>query len=398
LFKLLTHFKKYLLSQDFKKTAVHLVIILAGILASGLWQEALMAQPKGKGSGPPPALVRVSTVLERMVVTRITLVGTANPWLETVLASEVDGLVRRMLVDEGDQIKKNQLLCEQDATQLKLEIRAARAALAEAEVQQAQTKREWERQKRLFSIKSVSEKAYEDAQFASEASQKKVARLLADQHALEDRLNKKRIRAPISGFVVKRHALVGQWLGEGQPVVTLVVLNPIRVIVPVPERYIASINKGDSAQVMFDGLPGRSFEGTITAVIPMADEATRTFPVRIEVPNPKGEIKAGMLGRATMPAGNPHKALLVPKDALVLSGRGTSVFVVNDDSAHLVPVKTGPAHGPLIEVQGDLRAGAKVVIRGNERLSPGRPVKIIPKKGPPKGKARPGKKDKSETS
>jgi multidrug efflux pump subunit AcrA (membrane-fusion protein) len=99
--------------------------------------------------------------------------------------------------------------------------------------------------------------------------------------------------------------------------------------------------------------------------------------VRIEIPNSKGTIKAGMLGRATLAVGNPHKAILIPKDALVLSGAGKSVYVINDQTAHLVQVKTGPAHGFLIEVKGNLKAGQKVAVRGNERLRPGQRVKVV---------------------
>jgi multidrug efflux pump subunit AcrA (membrane-fusion protein) len=78
-----------------------------------------------------------------------------------------------------------------------------------------------------------------------------------------------------------------------------------------------------------------------------------------------------------MPVGRLHKAILIPKDALVLSIAGKSVYVINDQSAHLVPVKTGPAQGSFIEVWGDLKAGQKVVVRGNERLRPGQRVKIM---------------------
>jgi multidrug efflux pump subunit AcrA (membrane-fusion protein) len=69
----------------------------------------------------------------------------------------------------------------------------------------------------------------------------------------------------------------------------------------------------------------------------------------------------------------------VPKDALVLGGTGTAVYIVIDQSARMVPVKTGAGHGPLIEVEGELKDGQKVVVRGNERLRPGQPVQIIPK-------------------
>lgn len=347
--------------------------VLIAVLAPG----SVVAGPSEKKGGRPPALVQVSTVVERIVVTRVTLVGTAEPWSETIVAAEEAGLVRKMLVDEGDRVKQNQTLCVQDASQLSLKIEAARAVVAEAAANQTRAEREWERLKQLYSIKSVSKKAYEDAQFEAQAAVKRVARLQVELYTLLDQVKKKVVYAPVSGVVVERHTLVGQWLSKGDPVVTLIVLNPIRVMVPVPERYVSRIKKGDSSKVIFDALPDRVFKGVIDAIIPRADGAARTFPVRIEIPNPKETMKAGMLGRATLAVGNPHKAILIPKDALVLSGAGKSVYVINDQTAHLVQVKTGPAHGSLIEVKGNLKAGQRVAVRGNERLRPGQRVKVV---------------------
>ncbi len=364
--------------------------ILTGILAcisliAGLFVPGhLHGQGPERKGGPPPALVEVATVIEKVVMSRITLVGTGEPWIETVVASEEEGVVKKIFIEEGDRVKKDQLLCEQDNSRLMLDIEAAKYALSEAKILRAKAKRDWERQEQLFDINSVSGKAYDDARFNYDASRKKVNRLRAVRKSLEDQLKKKQIKAPVSGYVVKRHCQVGQWLGEGDPVITLVVPDPIRFMVPVPERYVPSIKKGNQAVVTFDALPGETFRGKIEAVIPKADAGARTFPVRINISNPKGEIKPGMLGRATLPAGDPHKALLVPKDSLVLSGNRKVVYVVIDQTARLVPVETGAAHGPLIEVKGDLKAGLKVVVRGNERLRPGQPVQIVPKSSPPK--------------
>ena len=360
---------------------------LAGVFAAWAFLIAVLAPgsvvagPSEKRGGRPPALVQVSAVLERMVVTRVTLVGTAEPWSETVVAAEETGLVRKMFVDEGDKIQQGQTLCIQDATQLKLNVEAARAMVAEAEANQKRAARELERLKRLYSINSVSKKAYEDAQFEAEAALKRVVRLQVELYTLLDQMKKKVIYAPVTGSVVARHTLAGQWLGKGDPVVTLTVLNPIRVMVPVPERYVSSLNKGDAATVTFDALPGRTFKGVINAIIPKADPGARSFPVRIEISNPDGTIKAGMLGRATLAVGKPHKAILIPKDALVLSGTGKSVYVINDQTAHLIQVKTGPAHGSLIEVEGNLMVGQRVAVRGNERLVPGQRVTVVDSPG-----------------
>jgi membrane fusion protein (multidrug efflux system) len=339
---------------------------------------SLIAEKGNREGGPPPALVEVVPVIEQEVVMRVNLVGTAEPWLETVVASEEAGKVQNMFFEEGEKVKKNQPLCEQDASQLNLKIEAAKSDLAEVKILYTQAKREWERQKRLFAINSVSEKAYENAKFNVDALQKKVERLRSELLLLKDQLRKRMIKAPVPGYVVERHCLVGQWLGEGEPVATVVVADPIRVRVPVPERYVRYLKKGDPAQVTFDALPDRTFEGKIFSVIPRADEAARTFPGRIEIPNPNGVINSGMLGRAILPIGDSYKAILIPKDALVLSGTGAAVYVIVNQSARLIPVKTGSAHGDLIEVKGDLTGGLKVVVRGNERLRPGQPVQIVP--------------------
>lgn len=356
--------------------------LILGIVATALilsFFSPLFAQAQRPTGGPPPAPVEVSSVIENEVVTTVTLIGTGEAWLETVIASEQSGLVSAMLVEEGDQVKKGQPVCEQDTTEIKLKIEAARAELGEAEVLKAQAESDYDRQRRLFAINSISEKAYEDAKFKAEAARKRVSSLQASLSVLEEQLNNKRTRAPVSGYVVERNCLVGQWLGEGQPVATLVVLDPILFKVPVPEAYIAFVKKGETAQVTFDALPGKTFQGKIYAVIPRADDASRTFPVRIEINNPEGLIKPGMLGRATLPIGEKRRAVLVPKDALVLTSTGTAVYVVVDQQARLVPVRTGAEHGSRIEVIGDLKPGLDVVVRGNERLRSGQPVQVIKK-------------------
>jgi RND family efflux transporter MFP subunit len=353
--------------------------LLLSLVFTLFFLDPAFPQPPKPGGGPPPAPVEVAPVVEKEVATSVTLIGTGEAWLETIIASEEAGLVRGMMVEEGDRVKKGQPVCEQDSTQLALRIESAKAELAEAQVLQAQADSDLDRQRKLFAINSVSEKAFEDAKFKAEGARNRVRSLEASLSALEKQLTSRKIRAPISGYVVKRHCLVGQWLGEGQPVVTLVVPDPILFKVPVPERYISSINRGDTAQVSFDALPASSFQGKISAIIPRADDASRTFPVRIEISNPEGLIKPGMLGRATLPTGELRKAVLVPKDALVFTAAGTAVYTVIDQKANFVPVKTGAEHGSLIEADGDLKPGLDVVVRGNERLRPGQSVTITKK-------------------
>ena len=202
---------------------------------------------------------------------------------------------------------------------------------------------------------------------------------------IEDMRAKYTIRAPFVGYVVTKHTEVGQWVSQGDPLVEVVELDPVEIRISVPSAYVAHLREGMTGHVRVDGVPGELFTGKIWRIVPQADLRSRTFPVKMRLANPKRPeghlLKSGMLVHVTLAVGSKKMALLVPKDALVLEGGATSVFAVGADSmAKKISVETGIATGPLIEikaVQGTLRVGDRVVVRGNERLRPGLPVEIV---------------------
>jgi RND family efflux transporter MFP subunit len=127
--------------------------------------------------------------------------------------------------------------------------------------------------------------------------------------------------------------------------------------------------------VTFEALPGLEVIGRVSAVIPRADPKARTFPVKARIDNPGGRIGIGMLARVALGAGAQALALIVPKDAVVDQGAGQQVFLIGDDgTVQQVAIATGRGFGEWIVVEGDLRPGQKVVVRGNERLMPGQQV------------------------
>jgi RND family efflux transporter MFP subunit len=197
-----------------------------------------------------------------------------------------------------------------------------------------------------------------------------VQRLQARTQRLQDDVRKTTIRAPVSGVVTKRYTEVGAWVETGGHVADLIVLDPVQVQVPIPERDINRVQVGDAADVTLDAVPGRTFTGTVKHIIPQADPASRTFPVKIEVPNtPDLQLRAGMFARVTLRAGAAQPRLFVPKDAVVRRAVGQGVFVVVDKQARLVPIKTGSAYEGMVEVaEGTLTAGDVVVVTGNETL------------------------------
>jgi multidrug efflux pump subunit AcrA (membrane-fusion protein) len=378
----------------------------------------------------PPALVVVADAVEREVTARRSFVGSVEPVRHSVIESEVEGLVTEYLAEEGQRVEQGAPLAKLrtrlaeirlDAARAELKFRAeelreqkngsrpeelaqarARAKAAEA----ANSMRQWrlERAKQLYATSVISEDELKEAEMTAslalelmaevreglrlaemgpreeriaqaearvEAQQAEVARL-------EDELDRHTIRAPFTGYVVREATEIGEWLAKGAAVAEIVALDEVDVVAPVVEDYILGVKTGMAASVTVGAVPGKGFDGSVVAVVPAADMRARTFPVKVRVKNPEGGplLKAGMFATVHLPVGGTEKAVLVPKDALVLGGPSPMVYVVAEGKATPVPVEVGLAVDGFVQVKGGVVGGQKVVVRGNERLRPGQAVRI----------------------
>jgi multidrug efflux pump subunit AcrA (membrane-fusion protein) len=362
-------------------------------------------------------------VLEQQVVTEVEVVGSVEPQLATTLSTEIAGFTEQFRLREGDFVQQGVTVVAQlKSAELTLAVNEAEAELARARADLTKLKRglrpeeidekraevaekkAWvekyakdvERTKSLVTRDMVSKSEFDQAEanylaakaqyeralrslrvaelgFRQEdiaAAEAEVQRLQAKLQRLRDDVQKTVIRAPVSGFITNRHVEVGQWVERGGKVADLIDLAAVLVRVPVHERDIRLVQVGDEAVVTLDALPNRTFTGRVKHITPQADLASRTFPVRIEVPNtPDTAIKAGMFARGTLHTGVAQPGVFVPKDAVVRRGSGQVVFMVEEAKARLVPIKTGRTHEGLIEVvEGELKPGDIVVVTGNELL------------------------------
>jgi HlyD family secretion protein len=388
--------------------------------------------------GPTP--VQVAPVQEREVAAGQTFVGTVKPTRLSQVGSAVDGRVEEFPVNEGDRVKKGQVLARLRTTTLELECAAARAELearrhelaelvngtrpeeiaqakarlAACEAKRRECRSKLRRTQDLYSTsRSAAEEQLQEASSACENAEQMYldaqatlrmlevgprkerieqarARLRAQDETvkrLDDLIALHTIKAPFDGFVAAEHCEVGQWLSKGATVVELLELDEVDVEVGVVEEAVVGLAPGAPARLEFAAL-NKTFTGRVVHIVPQANPRSRTFPVKVRVKNEvRGDVpllKSNMLARVTLPVGRPEKALLVPKDAVVLGGPTPVVFVVNPDKADPtkatvapVPVVLGVAVDNLIQVKGELPTGALVVTQGNERLMRGAPV-ILP--------------------
>lgn len=335
------------------------------------------AATRAQMAEPPPAPVVVTKVIERAVRQPVTLIGTVEPSRRSTVASEVPGLVRRLIAQEGDYVKKGRVMAEFQTELLRIRLREAVAMQTEAEARFELASKDFARFTELKDKGVASLRQVQDTEAELKAWEAKIAQAAAGVDRLEYDIRKSAIRAPFSGYITREYTEVGQWVEEGGPIVEIQDLDPVEIVVDMPERYITMLTGDDAVLARLDALPGSTLEGTVGSIVPEADRASRNFAVKVVVKNTDMMLKTGMLARVDFSLGRENTVMLVPKDAIVDDGGMKMVFVVNDGIVAPVPVSVGLAFGDMVRITGEITPGMDVVIRGNERLRPGQKVGIV---------------------
>lgn len=339
----------------------------------------LLSSEPAWAQGPPAAQVRYSVAREQAIRRALTLPGTVEPRTSTTIAATVEGRVREFPGKEGLRVSEGQVLARLDTIPLELKRDVQRASLKEAEARLKLAESNLARAKELFAATVISKQQLDDSQSEFTAWTGRVESLRAEIAAVEEEIARCTIRAPIAGVVVRERTEVGQWMAKGGPVVDLLAIDTMEIRVDVPERYFSGLRVGSTASATFEAVPGYTVNGKVLAIIPEADRQARTFPVKVLVSNERGRIAAGMLAQVSFAAGESYTATVVPKDAVISRGPRKVLYRLNGESkVEEVAVEIGAGVGAWIEVRGTVRAGDKVVTRGNERLFPGQPVQATP--------------------
>jgi len=338
-----------------------LLIIAAAFLL--LVPARLGAQQKQPG--PPPANVTVAKVENGKVAPQAEFIATVFYQEVSDTAAEISGLVEAVSFEEGQRVQAQQILVELDSELLRKRRQAAISSyeqiLAELQIAGIDLKR----RKILYQKKSISEQAYDEVRFRVIGLEKRSAALKAQVEQLDIELKKKTIRAPFDGVVINRRIDRGEWISEGETVAVIGKDDTIDIIADVPERYIQYIKKDMRVDVTINE---NQLSGSVIAVVPRGDVATRTFPVKIRTANQYSLIE-GMSARVILPTADSVQALIVPRDAVITKFGQNVVFAASDSRARMIPVNVLGYNGLKAGVEStDLKAGMLIVLEGNERL------------------------------
>jgi RND family efflux transporter MFP subunit len=324
----------------------------------------------------PPTLVETAAVSTMEFHDQITLVGRTEALANSRIVSQVSGRVVRIHAAEGNSIARGELLVSIDADRIKLARDAKQAQVAQARATAELAAKELERSRDLHERDLVSQERFDAAFAENTRAQGLYDQYVAEMKQLELDVENCAIRSPFDGYTVRQLIDVGEWVNPGTAVYVVVDLHTVKVIVDLPERYFGQVDKGSTVSIRVSGDSDEMVTGTVTGLAPAASEVTHTFPVIIAVPNDERRLGGGMLVRATLSLSRVFTSLAVNKDAIVRQGNQTMVYTIGDGKAVPVPVETSSTEGEMIAISGEgVSEGMTVIVRGNERVYPGSPVR-----------------------
>ncbi len=344
---------------------------LATLLTFSTLAPALLAQ------GMPPALVVTEQVQELEFHHQLTLVGRTEARRESRIVAEVAGRVSSLDTLDGRRVQAGDPLVTIDCRRLGLALEAKQAEAAQAAADAELAEKELARARDLVETEVFPERNLDSAEADASRTAERFRQLEAERRRLALDLEDCRIRAPYDGFTVRKLVDVGEWVDPGTPVYEMVDLSIIDVRVDLPERRFGQVERGSPVTITLSGDGAAELAGKVSGIAPRASETTHTFPVIVSVDNPQGRLGSGMLVKATLSLAGTFESLAVSKDAIVREGDRTVIYTVADGVAAAVQFTARANLGSLVAIEGDgLAAGQAVVVRGNERLFPGSPVRM----------------------
>lgn len=333
------------------------------LLLSACQQGAENGDQNDEEDDVPPVPVETTTPVRGDVYAIYSGTAPIEAFADADVIAKVEGEVREILFEEGDEVEQGQVLARLDGDRLRLELSESRARLNKM-------RSDFERNRELREKGLLSEGDFEKLRFDLEA-------LEASNNLASLELDYTQIRAPISGVVSQRYIKVGTTIRIGEPAFRVTSFDPLVAYMHVPEREFRQIKAGQPVAIDIDALAGERIMSAVTRVSPIVDPATGTFKITIEIRDEERRIKPGMFGRMSVVYDRHENVLQIPRSAIVEDRGDQAVFVVEDNKAVRRVVETGYGQDGFVEITSGLEETDAVITVGQVGLKPDATVSVI---------------------
>ena len=380
-------------------------VIMVLVLAAALSGCSRGQSTGGRANAGTTVGVRIIAAQQETTRRRLQAVGSLFALDESIISSQVEGEVRRVLVDVGDEVREGQVLVTIEPTELQYAVETQRSAVGQvraqlgigpneappsdpskvALVQRAaadllEARRNYERAGALFQDRLISREAYdataaryENTKAGHALALQQVDQLIAQLQSSEAtrRLAEKKladasIRAPYSGSVKERRISPGEYVGVHTPVMVVVRTSQLRARLAVPEKWAGHVKEGSVLDIHVDAFPDEVFKGRLERINPSVNPESRTFEVEALIPNAVNRLKPGFFVEAVLPSEAQDQIVTIPMDAMTYTFGAYKVYVVDGDRVKERMIKPGTQtatpDGVRVEILEGLKAGERLAL------------------------------------
>jgi len=356
----------------YKKPGFWLLIILAGI-SGFFFYKTQFAPIEVKGLSVKRGDLEVTVTA--------TSLGTVKSEEEVSITAQRAGKITGLYFDEGDRVKAGDLIARLDTSEVLANFKKAEAELKQAEINLSKIQREYERKEVLYKEKLLTKQQFEEvetrlllaeAALESAKAARDIARLQYDYSF---------IKTPVSGVVAERPVEIGDTVISGQKIASVVNPDELYISAPIDEADVDNVALGQVVRITMDAYPGRVFKGKVIKISPIVTgtrQETRTFEVRVSVPNEDIVLKPGMSADIEIITGRARNTLIVPSQTVIDEGSKQVVYVAEKGKARRRVVKTGLFNWNFTEIKEGLVEGEIVIFTpDNPGFKEGVRVKVV---------------------
>ncbi|MEI9864615.1 MAG: efflux RND transporter periplasmic adaptor subunit [Limisphaerales bacterium] len=354
-----------------------LILLVAGLVPRWIARHKLLAENQA-GSA---IVVNVVSPTASKPDLGTPLPAEVEAFIQASIHARASGYLKNWYVDIGTHVTNNQMLAEIDTPEVDQQLAQAKAELDQANANLGLAKISADRWTDLLKSSSVSEQETAEKTADYTLKQANVAAAQANVRRLEETKKFSRVVAPFDGTVTARNTDIGQLINAtgGVELFRLAQTDPLRVYVRAPQSLIYAIAVGQTAELTFQELPGRTFTATVTRTAGAVDPASRTLQVELQVPNPKGEILAGSYAQVRFNEATDVRILTLTDNALIFRAEGMQVALVDsNNTVHIRSIKLGRDFGNTVQVLSGLELNDRIIINPPDSIADGMTVEIAP--------------------
>ncbi len=307
--------------------------------------------------------VTVASIERNSISSNFHTTATLESRNEADIITRVTGIIEELNIEEGDYVKKGQVLAKIDARRYQLSLNKAEAELAGFEQE-------------LNRLTLMAEKNLVSAQASDKVKFQYKAAVAARELAALD-LQDSKIIAPISGFISQRYVKQGQFTQGYQKLFHIVDPSNLEAVVYLPEHQLSNINIAQQALLSFSARKNKLYQAQVRSISPIIDNRSGTFKVILSIDNSHQELKPGMFAQIALTFDTHNDTLTIPSDAIITLDNQSKIYLVIDNKAVEIDIVKGFVQEQLTEVIGNISEGDIVVINGQHNLKADALVEVL---------------------